>query len=491
MKTSVIAVLDVGKTNKKVSLYSRAFEVVATERTTLETVDYEGLEAERPLELIEWFEGVLKSFSADYAVEAISITTHGATCAVLDAQGDLVHPVISYTSAKGAEVQEAFHSEFGSPEELHRPTGTPDLGFVNLAKALYYLKTRKPEAWKRAKHVLFYPQYLGYLLTGALGLEPTYLGNHSYLWNLQENDWSTVARGLGVDSMFPSKLSAPWDRLGAVKPEIRAACGLPESCQVTMGIHDSNANFLPYLAQGHSHFVLNSTGTWCVLMSTAPNALLTDEELRHKVFFNLDAFNRPVKTCIFPAGMEYEAYMGLTECPDRGDDASLAEVIRKRALFVFPGVLPEASAFPGTRARVECGAQRFDLVDLRAQGGKPMSSSGPEYVAALNLSLALQTAELLRNVGKGPGTDVFIEGGFSRNVQYCSLLAALCPDCRVALTNLREGTSMGAALLGWMLAQGNSLEAMKSEFEIEIAPIQPAQAEGIAEYAREFMRRVQ
>lgn len=50
---------------------------------------------------------------------------------------------------------------------------------------------------------------------------------------------------------------------------------------------------------------------------------------------------------------------------------------------------------------------------------------------------------------------------------------------------------MGAALLGWMLAQGNSLEAMKSEFEIEIAPIQPAQAEGIAEYAREFMRRVQ
>ena len=46
MGTPAVAVLDIGKTNKKVSLYGRDFEVLGEERTPIETIDWQGIEVE-------------------------------------------------------------------------------------------------------------------------------------------------------------------------------------------------------------------------------------------------------------------------------------------------------------------------------------------------------------------------------------------------------------------------------------------------------------
>ncbi|HOE67004.1 MAG TPA: FGGY family carbohydrate kinase [Candidatus Hydrogenedentes bacterium] len=486
MKQSVAAVLDIGKTNKKVSLYDRGFAILATERTVLETADRDGLEIERTDDLLRWFTQTLAAFSKEYDIRAISVTTHGATCALLAEDGSLAYPVLSYTSEKGAEVQEAFYATFGERDALHRATGTADFGFANLAKSLFYVKTRLPEAWARCRHIVFYPQYIGHLLTGRRGMEPTYLGNHSYLWDIAHNRWSAVAQGLGVEDKFPEKLSAPWESLGRVRPDIAVACGLPEDCAVTVGIHDSNANFLPYLAQGHRNYILNSTGTWCVGMRHADSPELSDEEIRQKVFFNLDAFNRPVKTCIFPAGMEYDAFTSLTREKDCGDPEALASLVRDKDLFVMPGVLPDACIFSGAAPRVIHGDRTHSLKDLRQGSAQPLTRLGQRYLAAINASLAIQTREMLFRCGASKGTHVFIEGGFSRNAQYCELLAALCPDCTIALTNLREGTSMGAALLAWMVLDHKDLAAIGRGFSIETRRIVAGECGDLEGYERAF-----
>ena len=61
-----------------------------------------------------------------------------------------------------------------------------------------------------------------------------------------------------------------------------------------MGIHDSNANFLPYLAKGYANCILNSTGTWCVAMQSGSARRLTDEEIRAQDLLQ--------SRCLQPAG---------------------------------------------------------------------------------------------------------------------------------------------------------------------------------------------
>jgi len=490
MKTAVVAVLDVGKTNKKVNLFDRSFALVASERTAVETTERDGLEVERADELLSWLRGTLKGFSHRYDIRAISITTHGATYALLDDSGKLAFPVISYTTDKGPEFEEEFYAKYGSRHDLQRATGTLDLGFANLSKSMYYLRTRLPEVWARCRRAVFYPQYLGYELTGKIGMEPTYLGNHNYLWDMARNTWSSVAKDLGADALFPSTTSAPWDALGTVRPDIADECGLPRDCRVTLGIHDSNANFLPYLAQGRPHDMLNSTGTWCVAMCLADKPALTDDEIAVRIFFNLDALGRPVKTAVFPGGMEYEVYGGFTSVKDDGDLETVARVLREQKLFVIPGVLPTATIFPGVEGKVVQGDRAWLLKDLRNDAGQPMTALGPDYCAALNISLALQSSEILRRAGARAGTTVYIEGGFTRNRPYCELLPALLQGASVSLTNMQEGTSFGAALCAWMMLEGRKLEEIGREFTIESHPIAPRQFPDLEAYARRFFSLV-
>jgi len=471
MKPNAVAVLDVGKTNKKASLYDRQLHILGEDRRQVPPREIDGLEVDDTDTLLAWFRDALKRLAGLAEIRAIAITTHGATVALLDGEGRLAHPSVSYSAAKGSEVQEAFYAEFGSREALHRVTGTPDVGFANMAKVLYYLKTRRPDAWATARHALFFTGYLGHELTGAYGMEPTYAGNHCYLWDFTRNAWSDVALKLGADVLFPKTFGQAWDCLGIVKPEWAADCGIPADCKVTFGIHDSNANYLPYLARGYDDFLLNSTGTWCVLMRPSPTAELSDDEIRAKVLFNMDVFGRPVRTCIFPAGMEYDTFRAFTDHADRTSVDDVRRVVAEKRLFVIPGVLPDASAFPGAKPRVVNGSQEHPIEMLKAAPDKPMTPLGQAYYAALNLSLALATRKMLSWCAVKPGTTIFIEGGFAKNTAYCELLATLCPEQRFVLTNVQEGTSFGAALTGWMCAEGLSLESIGSEFDIETTPI--------------------
>jgi len=479
--------LDVGKTNKKVRLYGRGFEVLGEQRTTVEAKDLDGLEVEDTEALLGWFREALGKLAREAEIRAVAVTTHGATFALLGEDGRLAHPVISYTAEQGAEVQEEFYETFGDRETLHRATCTADVGFANMAKVLYLVKTRRPEAYAKVRHALFYGPYLGYELTGRMGGEPTYVGNHTYFWNFAEKTWSAVARELGADRFFPAPTANSWECLGVVKPELAAACGLPEDCKVTLGIHDSNANLLPYLAQGYANFMLNSTGTWCVLMRPSETHGLTDAEVDAKVFFNLDALGRPVKTAIFPAGMEYDTFCAFTELEDASDAATVRKVVEERALFVIPGVLPDASAFPGATPRVVSGDEVWTLDALR-DGGTPLTGLGPAYHGALNIALALATRKMLAACGVAQGTTVFIEGGFANNAVYCELLATLCPGQTFALTDVKEGTSFGAALTAWMAAEGLSLEAIGQEFAIGTNEVPARDFGDLATYEAAFNR---
>ena len=486
-KTPCVLVLDVGKTHKKVALYDRDFRVLAEERRYFGTADWQGIEVEQTGEVLAWQRERLRAFAKDFDIRSISVTAHGATLALLEESGELAMPVVSYTASVGHDVQDEFYELYGTREALLRETGSADIGFCNMAKVLHYVRTRRPDVWERCRHGLFYASYFAYELSGVMAMEPTFIGNHSYLWDFSTNDWSRIARDLGADQLFAKPVQDSWAALGPLREDWARDCGIDSKCVVAAGIHDSNANLLPYLAREQSDFLLASTGTWCVLMRPTDAPRLTDEQVEANVFFNLSAFRQPVLTGLLPTGMEYETFASFSAHSDAQDVGALEQLVSASDVFIVPGTLPDVPLFPGATPGLRIGERAYSLDQLRnGDAADEITRLGQRYFAALNISLALATKRALAPLNAPKDSTIYIDGGFATNAVYCRLLATLCPEHRWVLTQNKEGTSFGAALTGWAAAERAHPGELSTRFGFEISIVDPLRVPTLPKYVERF-----
>lgn len=236
-----IAVLDIGKTNKKLVIYDDQLKHLDSIFSSFPTIKYNCLDVEDIDGINFWFMESLKIMGKKYPIRVISVTTHGATGVCIDKQGSPSVPVVAYTN----EVDETFHDEFysiaGTREELQIKTATAEVKpLINYAKLLYFLKKNFPEDFEKTEKILLYPQYFSYKLTGISSADFTYAGCHSYLWNFKEWRWSDVAENLGILSKLPENINKPGDILGKISKDVVDLTDLNPDTIVTTGIHDSN-----------------------------------------------------------------------------------------------------------------------------------------------------------------------------------------------------------------------------------------------------------
>lgn len=498
MPENYIAVVDAGKTNKKVLIYDLSLNCVDSVYKNFDEFEEAGVIYEDLENMTLWIKDQLKIFANKYKIKAISVTTHGAFAVGIDAKGNLAVPPVAYTTDAGEDFRKDFFATFGDPHTLKRATGTTEIGsLINVGKLIYFWKKKWPEQFMNIWKILNMPQFFGYQFTGQIGAEPTYIGCHSYLYNPLEKKYSGVANKLGVIDLLPEKISKSWENLGTISPQFQAETGLPSDCLVTMGIHDSNASLLPYLVKGFKNFVLNSTGTWCVAMHPTNNSEFKDEEMDAAVFFNIDAFQQPVKTSIFKGGTEFETYQEILkdingDGPEPTlDDGLYKDIISEKKLFILPSVDKGLGIFPLAEPGTVENGVKIDLATL--QSGKSIPEFFNDFktgLAVLNLSLAIQTYYALKMVGfDGEGT-VFIEGGFRNNIPYLKLLGALFPKATISLTKMEEATAFGSAILAKAALDKVSPEMTAKEFEIEITTVETPEIPDIMDYVVEFDKLV-
>ncbi len=498
-----IAVIDIGMTNKKVAIYDRSLGLVGIRKKIFEPKLAGGVEAHDLAGMEAWFLETLRDFARESDIGAIAVTTHGATFVCADAAGNPVAPCFFYTHEPGGEFQKRFYDMAGDPRELQAATGTPNFSaLINPAKGLFLLKELYPAEFDSAALVLPYPQYWGMRLTGKAGVEGTFIGCHTYLYDWKRGGYSSVAEKLGVAKKLPFPLKDSWEILGTIKPEVAAATGLKLDTVVTMGIHDSNASLLPYLVKDSgTEFVVNSTGTWCVLMHPQDMYGFAPEELGKVVFFNRSAYNKPVKTAIFLGGKEYEVWTSLfgakpgaapaastaapaakPASPAAPAPALYAKILAERSAFILPEIVPGSGQFPGSIPQAIEAGRRYRLADIEAGRARPAFMDSPAAAeAVLNLSLALQTMVALERAGLAPGQTIFTEGGFRNNRDYNAILAAALPSNPVYLTDMSEATSFGAALTGLAALEGTTPSALGGLFSIARIPAEPMP--GLADFA--------
>ncbi|MBS7544160.1 FGGY-family carbohydrate kinase [Ancylobacter oerskovii] len=416
---SHIAVIDFGKTNVKVVLVEPGSLTEIAARRIPNTV-----RAGPPFAHYDtqghwdFLIASLRDLNAAHGIAAISITTHGATAALIDEAGALVLPILDYEDPGPEEMRAAYDAIRPAFHE----TGSPRLGNgLNLGAQLHWLFRRFPET-AQVRHILPYPQYWAWRLTGVAAAEPTSLGCHTDLWRPREGRFSSLVERMGwIDRMPPVRPAT--DRLGVVRPEVADLAGLPPDTPVANGIHDSNASLYPHLLARSSPFAVVSTGTWVVCMAVGAGAVALDPA--RDTLINVDARGEPVPSARFMGGREYEIVRA--GCEARPSAADRAAVLR-RGVRLLPSV--------------EAGSGPF--AERRAAWTAAPETDG-ERMLALSWYLALMTAQCLSMIGAaGP---VIVEGPFAGNADYLEMIAAATGRPVGCSPAGSTGTSLGAALL--------------------------------------------
>jgi sugar (pentulose or hexulose) kinase len=298
------------------------------------------------------------------------------------------------------------------------------------------------------------------------------MGNHTYLWDYIESGPSAVAHKLGIASLIPGKLCKPWDILGTINEESAARTGLSKDTIVTMGIHDSNSALLPHFAKkGEGGFILNSTGTWCVIMNPVDKYGFSPDELGKVVFFNISAFGTLIKTAIFLGGLEFETWSSLfLKKHGRNDTPGWNEeiyrsILREKRIFLLPELTPGSGQFPNSKARIVEDGKSY-LFDDNEYPCPPCLADFEKSFAVLRLSLVMQSMTAIERSGIKAGFDIFTEGGFRKDESYSILLSSAFPNNKVYLTDIKEATALGAAMTAKMALGNVSLKGLVNDFEI-------------------------
>lgn len=426
-----VAVIDIGKTNAKVLLMDLAsgaeVAVFKTPNLVVNAPPYTHFDTDA---LWGFVCDSLKRLASQHHIDAISITTHGACAALVDANGALALPILDYEH-QGPDSLPAYNAVRPPFAE----TGSARLpGGLNLGAQIYWLAQTFPEAFARTAHILTYPQYWAHRLTGVAASEVTSLGCHTDLWNPWTATFSSLVAQQGWTKLFPPVLPAA--ARFTLRPDLAAALGLPAGLAVHSGIHDSNASLLPYLG-GAEAFAVVSTGTWMINMAIGGPALSLDPT--RDVLVNVNALGGPTPTARYMAGREFDMLtQGHITAPTAAERSAVLA-----GLYALPSLHPETGPFPGLTF---------------AWQGEPQTH-GQRCLAA-SYYTALMGAQSLALIGaQGP---IHLEGPFASNPDFAAMLAT-ATGRDVLPAGQSAGTGLGAALLAGPLGAA----------KVKAAPVHP------------------
>lgn len=419
MSHPLIALIDIGKTHAKVSVIDpkTGAEIRGSRRAN--AVVQGPAMRELDIEAIcQWLLGALRDAPHRDRIRTIVPVAHGAAAVLIDRDNRVI-AAPDYEDA----CFERVNAEYRQQRDAYQSTYSPDLPLgLNLGRQLFFLQEAQPQLFSRAAHALLYPQFWAWRLSGVMASEVTSLGCHSDLWLPRERSFSKLAQARGWDKLFPPKQLAG-DVLGPISAEVATATGLDPQCQVTSGIHDSNASYLKYLiARDEEPFTVISSGTWTVVMANRADLSRLRED--KDMLASVDAFGSPVATARFMGGREYEAIAGTEARPNA---PALLNVIERQAMAL--PAFASAGPFAGREGRL-----------INAD-----NLSGSERAGVATLYVALMCELLIEMLG-ADGT-VLIDGPLATNPLFGSILRALLPERSVELSSGDGGNTRAACYL--------------------------------------------
>lgn len=425
----VIAIFDIGKTNKKLLLFDEDLKLIQLQEQPFEEItDEEGFPCDDISAIETWIISITKNLSLIYEIIAINFTTYGATLVYLDENGNRVTPLYNYLKPLPEDVLDNFYERYGDSKEFLRKTASPKLGMLNSGLQILWLKNKKPEVYAKVKNILHFPQYLSYLFTKKIASEYTSIGCHTALWDFDNNTYHRWVSDENINLVAPTSNFDFFTVMLNDKPTL-----------IGTGFHDSSASLIPYLIDHSEKFILISTGTWSIFMNPFNEEKLTSDQLEKDTLCFLSVQQKQVKSSrLFMGHIHKKIAEKLSEYFQKPKDHYQ---FVKAAPSIFEDLLAKNKAnvfFPNgvSENADECisDLEQFDSFE--------------EAYHQLNIDLIKLAKERIEIIsGDNDSTAIYITGGFSRNELYTRLLATEFPDKTIYTSEIDNATALGAALI--------------------------------------------
>lgn len=437
-----IAIVDVGKTNKKLLVYDQSYNLIHQVIQVIpETVDDDGFPSEDLLQLAELVIKMIDEVFADqrFDVKAINFTAYGASLVYLDENGFPLPILYNYLKPFPEELKNEFYCSYGSSEQIALETASPTLGNLNSGMQLYWVKKKKPEFFKKIQTVLHLPQFISYLFSRHASAEKTSIGCHTQLWNFSLNQYHSWIKSEQFEKLFPPIVdsSASYEIVHNGK-----------EIQVGVGLHDSSSALMPYTTFFKEPFVLISTGTWSISLNPFNQEPLRAEELNQDCLCYMQASGEPVKASRLFLGHFHE--MGASRIASHfalPKDFFLAlkfdDEKYKQAVYIL-------------NQKVYLGFEEVDLMEI--------SSPDLAYHILLVILVEMQIKSTTLIFGHCEPEIILVDGGFSQNDLFLKLLKNRFSPKHVWVSLLSQSTGLGAALV--MHKKWNNADIKKTLFPL-------------------------
>ena len=455
-----IAVVDVGATNIKVALFDPALNVVAERKIASAHRPAPPYAQIDPAPLAAFLVETLPALDQILPIDTIVPAAHGAALALVAEDGSLAMPVMDYMAVPPDDVI----AEYRKIEPPFSETFGPLLPMaLTHGLQLYWQETRFPEEFARVATVMPWIQYVSYLLSGVPAVEISSISCQSQLVDVKARTYSSLAHNRGWDRFFPPMAMA-WDVLGPLKSGLSrrristavARC-LPASmirAPITCAIWQP----------GEGSFTLLSTGTWIIGFDT--DADLDGLDKDRDTVSNTDVLGRVVASCRFFGGKEFEII--AAGAPAEAARLETVKRLMARGTIPLPSFTDSGGPMPGTGGKGR-------IIGPEVETAEERSSIGALYCA-------LMCDQSLDAIGSK--ARIIIDGPFAENPVFLAILAALRPDQPVLASDLRDGTTAGAAVLALMEGNGKL-----PQIALNLRPVSPAKIDGLQRYRQDWLAR--
>jgi sugar (pentulose or hexulose) kinase len=429
---NVVAIFDIGKTNKKVFLFNENYQIVWEKAVNLpEIVDEDGFPCEDIVELKNWILNGLAEMQAlkEYILKAVNFSTYGASFVYVDEKGKVLTPLYNYLKEYPEVLKKKFYAKYKGEEAFALKTASPVLGSLNSGMQIYRLKEENPDLFAKVAYCLHLPQYLSSLLTGKYFADITSIGCHTNLWNFKKMKYHKWVKNEEIADKIPNVHDAEYT--------MNSSKGI----SVGVGLHDSSSAIIPYMINFTEPFVLLSTGTWSISMNPFNDTPLTFDEMQYDCLCYLQYKKKPVKAARLFAGNEHEVQtkrlashfdLPLDNYKEILFDKKIISQLRENNLKTYSSKVDKYIILR------ESPFEKRNLSDF----------DNYEY-AYHQLMLDIISQQILSTqlvIHNSPVKKVFVDGGFSKNSIFMNLLAEAFPEMEVYAASMAQASALGAAL---------------------------------------------
>jgi rhamnulokinase len=205
-------------------------------------------------------------------IDSLGIDSWGVDFALLDESGQLISLPVAYRDSRTQGMMEKWESLMSRQETFTRS----GINFYIFNTLFQLLSLKDSEEIKKAKHLVFMPNYMGYRLSGKLFNEHT-IASTSQMLNIQGTSWdNAILANLGVNFQLPEAIVLPGTIVGKVN---HPALNAQQTRLIAVCSHDT-ASAVAATPASNKGFAYISTGTWCILGMDSEKPLLSQEALQ-------------------------------------------------------------------------------------------------------------------------------------------------------------------------------------------------------------------